>query len=426
MIETTPFTQSQPTTATPGADPVGALFGPDAQDHGRFASLLAERRTERQGREQARPDPAPEPRKQDPATKDERKSEDAAPLATGAIELVTQHRAELRGEISLSDRATAELGTADEAPDQTEPTSSEEAGAAPARTRDNGRTAERTPQQHQQQKATGDAPRADPQQPRAQDGPDPDRATSTEQTQAAQSRPDAGAHPTAITPGTPAAKNDASPRATGAVASVAAGAKGPTQNAGAGGRSAQAVVGASGFREVMSRIGAKSGQPQIMRAEAQFAAHASRAMVQTVREGRTEVILRLRPETLGPVKIELSMEDGRMNARMESSNPAARELLGASLDHLRGALEARGLSVDRIEVVAPAESEGAQAGGADPQQHGGSSAGEHGRREDHGASRESVGEPAAEPWGSGAAEPAGMWTERGADGASLLRVDATV
>ncbi|MBK7294567.1 MAG: flagellar hook-length control protein FliK [Holophagaceae bacterium] len=152
--------------------------------------------------------------------------------------------------------------------------------------------------------------------------------------------------------------------------------------------------------EGASRIGAKSGQPQIMRAEAKFAAHASRAMVQTVREGRTEVILRLRPETLGPVKIELSMEDGRMNARLESSNPAARELLGASLDHLRGALEARGLSVDRIEVVAPAEPEGAQAGGTNPDQHGGSSAGEHGRREDHGAARESVGEPAAEPWES--------------------------
>ena len=111
----------------------------------------------------------------------------------------------------------------------------------------------------------------------------------------------------------------------------------------------------SSFRDAMSRVGAKSGSPQILRAETQVAAQASRIMVQGLRDGKTEVVMRLNPEALGPVKIELSVDEGRVSAKMHAEHDAARELLKAGLDHLRCTLEARGLNVDRLEVVTPAE-----------------------------------------------------------------------
>jgi flagellar hook-length control protein FliK len=146
------------------------------------------------------------------------------------------------------------------------------------------------------------------------------------------------------------------------------------------------------FREVMSRLGTKPGSPFVMRTEEATAAQAARIVAQGLRDGKSEVVLRLRPETLGPVKIELSMNEGALSARIEAATPAARELLDASMDQLRAALEARGLVVQEMNVahIAGSHESGFSDGGAwseDLARDRGGSGGEHqtgdGRQQQH-------------------------------------------
>lgn len=73
------------------------------------------------------------------------------------------------------------------------------------------------------------------------------------------------------------------------------------------------------------------------------------------REGGV-VTLRLRPETLGELKIKIELSQGRVNAVFRADNESARQLLESSLDALKSSLEAKGLRVDRLFVEPPDES----------------------------------------------------------------------
>lgn len=64
--------------------------------------------------------------------------------------------------------------------------------------------------------------------------------------------------------------------------------------------------------------------------------------------------LRLSPESLGDIKIQVRVESGQVSARIDAQTDQARQLLIESTATLRTALEAHGLVVERIEV-APAE-----------------------------------------------------------------------
>ena len=66
-------------------------------------------------------------------------------------------------------------------------------------------------------------------------------------------------------------------------------------------------------------------------------------------------MLRLSPESLGLVRIHMSIEQGSVSVRMEATNPSAHGLLSQNLAMLRGSLESRGLTVDKLSVqLAPA------------------------------------------------------------------------
>ncbi|MCC6676957.1 MAG: flagellar hook-length control protein FliK [Phycisphaerales bacterium] len=99
-----------------------------------------------------------------------------------------------------------------------------------------------------------------------------------------------------------------------------------------------------------SRLDDVDAQPA--RLEAQLARGLAAALKQ--REGH--VTLRLTPETLGKLRIDLNITDDRVTAQIAASTEQARRLLKENVVSLRTALEATGLGVDRIEVVgAPAE-----------------------------------------------------------------------
>lgn len=62
------------------------------------------------------------------------------------------------------------------------------------------------------------------------------------------------------------------------------------------------------------------------------------------------VVVRLHPEGLGQMRVHLSMQGDAAKLRFQVGGEQARELLASSLDSLRSALEAKGLSVDRAQV----------------------------------------------------------------------------
>jgi hypothetical protein len=61
--------------------------------------------------------------------------------------------------------------------------------------------------------------------------------------------------------------------------------------------------------------------------------------------------MRLAPESLGDLTIDVRVQDGLVSARLRVASPQARDLLTSTADTLRAALEAQGLSVHRIDVA---------------------------------------------------------------------------
>ncbi len=76
------------------------------------------------------------------------------------------------------------------------------------------------------------------------------------------------------------------------------------------------------------------------------------ALAAAMRKGDGSVTINLRPEYLGPMRVDLRVEGRQASAIFYPTTESARQLLVASEGSLRTALEARGLRVDRIEVAA--------------------------------------------------------------------------
>ncbi|MCH2162581.1 MAG: flagellar hook-length control protein FliK [Phycisphaerales bacterium] len=60
--------------------------------------------------------------------------------------------------------------------------------------------------------------------------------------------------------------------------------------------------------------------------------------------------MRLDPPSLGPLKLEMAIDSGRVRVQMLTASESARSLLGSNLGMLRSALEERGLIVERLVV----------------------------------------------------------------------------
>ncbi len=90
---------------------------------------------------------------------------------------------------------------------------------------------------------------------------------------------------------------------------------------------------------------------QLPPAEAQALAQSvSRGLAAAVNQRGGELTLRLIPETLGLVRIQMSLDQGVVSVRLETTNLAAQELLAQNLAMLRGSLESKGLSIDKLTV----------------------------------------------------------------------------
>lgn len=80
---------------------------------------------------------------------------------------------------------------------------------------------------------------------------------------------------------------------------------------------------------------------------------ALRGLGAAIKAGKGEATIRLAPEALGQLRIDVSIHDGKAEVLLKAEGTLAHELLTGSLTTLRNALEARGLIVHRLEVEPP-------------------------------------------------------------------------
>ncbi|MFI4896525.1 MAG: flagellar hook-length control protein FliK [Phycisphaerales bacterium JB059] len=79
-------------------------------------------------------------------------------------------------------------------------------------------------------------------------------------------------------------------------------------------------------------------------------AQVSRGMASILRQQGGNLTLRLRPDTLGDLKISLRVQNGGVEATFKADNAQARELLTNSMSQLKETLEANGVRVDQLRV----------------------------------------------------------------------------
>jgi flagellar hook-length control protein FliK len=172
------------------------------------------------------------------------------------------------------------------------------------------------------------------------------------------------AQPEAAPTGTPPAAGTGTPEPVGSVAGQAV----PTTPAPAAGDAAGAKPAAEASGREVTGVGGVRTNGQLLRRlerhgspltlarhtpetpEGPVPAAALRGLAAALRQGGGTVTLRLNPETLGSLKIQVSTQEAGIVAKLQASTEQARSLLTENVDMLRSAMESRGLSVDRIVI----------------------------------------------------------------------------
>lgn len=98
--------------------------------------------------------------------------------------------------------------------------------------------------------------------------------------------------------------------------------------------------------------------------------------------GTEKLMIRLQPEHLGTLKIELLQKDGMMTARIIASSAVAKEMIDSQLNQLRQSFTAQNLQVEKIEIVHSETAENRLNKDSDNQQHQGQDRQEHEQEDD--------------------------------------------
>lgn len=94
-----------------------------------------------------------------------------------------------------------------------------------------------------------------------------------------------------------------------------------------------------------------SGASMLRYERAEIAPQLSKSLAMLLQRSGGSVEIRLQPEALGHVRVEVTVRDGVVRARFEAESEQARGLLRSELDRLRSMLEHRGLRVERLEIA---------------------------------------------------------------------------
>ncbi len=103
-------------------------------------------------------------------------------------------------------------------------------------------------------------------------------------------------------------------------------------------------------------------RPEAAQHEQATVAAANRGLDVALKQQGGSVQMRLAPESLGALKVEMTISRGVVAATLQASTPEARELLTRNIETLRSSLEAKGLSVERLSITLAPASQGGSSG----------------------------------------------------------------
>lgn len=141
-----------------------------------------------------------------------------------------------------------------------------------------------------------------------------------------------------------------------------------SREAGAGGSATTmaaphtAASSASSFANAIA-VAQGTGEPKAAELPDSTVLDLVRAMRMQATEGGGEARIQLRPEHFGEVTISIRVEEGQVLARVQAESASVREWLQNNQNVLRHQLAEQQLTLDRLEVAEPAESQ-------EPKQHG--------------------------------------------------------
>ncbi|USN98591.1 MAG: flagellar hook-length control protein FliK [Phycisphaeraceae bacterium] len=92
-------------------------------------------------------------------------------------------------------------------------------------------------------------------------------------------------------------------------------------------------------------------QPILREEKAEIAPQIEKGLATLLKQKGGRVQIQLRPEALGRVSVDLTIEQGVVHATLDAEHESARQLLHSELDRLRSMLEHRGLRVERLEIA---------------------------------------------------------------------------
>lgn len=78
---------------------------------------------------------------------------------------------------------------------------------------------------------------------------------------------------------------------------------------------------------------------------------ATQGLAAAIRQKGGSVVLKLEPESLGQLRITVSMRNGVVNAKIEAGTSEAAELLKTHQSALRESMHEKGMLVERLEIV---------------------------------------------------------------------------
>jgi len=162
------------------------------------------------------------------------------------------------------------------------------------------------------------------------------------------------------------------------------------------------AIGPKGGPTLFDAGASKSGQEAALRDEILHQV-ADRARILT-EDGGGSARIKLRPASLGSMRLEITVRDGVVSARIITDNPATRGLIEASSAELRDALQAQDLKIEKFGVFVGREGPGGQTALFDS------------RSENRGNGPEKWGQPAPSPEWTGAGEDEIPSTPRRPDG----------
>lgn len=108
--------------------------------------------------------------------------------------------------------------------------------------------------------------------------------------------------------------------------------------------------GAGAGRTGIARAATKPNAPTTPDAK-EVISKATQGLAAAIRQKGGSVVLKLEPESLGQLRITVSMRNGVVNAKIEAGTSEAAELLKTHQGALRESMHEKGMLVERLEIV---------------------------------------------------------------------------